>query len=88
MSSIESFDGLCGKIPTFASSDLRIRCKYEIGHYGPCSYEKYRNQFTLSSCCSNQTSPEQGFLNSVLSSLPFEHQIVMITSDNKLKIRK
>ncbi len=44
---IESYDGLCGIIATFASSDNRIRCKHEFGHSGPCSFEKYRNQFQI-----------------------------------------
>jgi len=47
MSTIESYDGLCGIIPTFASSDLRLRCNYPMGHHGPCSWEKYRNQFIV-----------------------------------------
>lgn len=45
--STENYDGLCGIIATFASSGNRIRCKHEFGHSGPCSFEKYRNQFQI-----------------------------------------
>jgi len=52
MSSIESYDGLCGLIANFSSFDLRLRCNLPIGHHGPCSWEKYRSQFRLTdSCC-------------------------------------
>jgi hypothetical protein len=43
MSSTESFDGLCGIIAEFASSGMQIRCHYELGHHGPCSFKKLRN---------------------------------------------
>lgn len=65
MSDIESYDGLCGNIPTFANSNLRIRCKYDLNHRGPCSYEKYRNQFQISGHCNGatvQADIEQGLL--------------------------
>lgn len=39
MSSLESFDGLCGIIAIGASSEKQVRCKYEFGHEGPHSYE-------------------------------------------------
>lgn len=87
MSDIESYDGLCGNIPTFASFDLRIRCKYDLNHQGPCSYEKYRSQFMISGHCSSSTSPEEGFLNSVFSDAPYSHGGICIDSDSKVKIR-
>ncbi len=40
MSHIESYDGLCGIIHLYASSDQRVRCKYEFGHSGSHSWEK------------------------------------------------
>lgn len=46
--SIESYDGLCGLIALFSSSDNRIRCKYEFGHSGDCSWKKYEKQFIIS----------------------------------------
>ena len=51
MITVENYDGLCGIIPTFASSDLQIRCNYEIGHGGPCSFEKYKRHFYFSCGC-------------------------------------
>ena len=47
MSSVENFDGLCGIIARFASSDLQLRCKYEFGHGGVCSFEKYKRYFIM-----------------------------------------
>ena len=89
MSSIESYDGLCGKIPTFASSSLRIRCKYDINHRGPCSYEKYKSQFVISGHATEPTtSPEEGFNNSVIYHLKYDHYSIAIASDNSLIIRK
>lgn len=40
MSSIESYEGLCGCIHRYSTSDLRVRCKYEFAHSGPHSWEK------------------------------------------------
>lgn len=89
MSDIESYDGLCGNIPTFASSDLRIRCKYDINHRGPCSYEKYRSQFQIfGGCGPAPIDPEEGFLNSVFSDAKFNHHVIIIDSSNNSKIRK
>lgn len=39
MSSIESYDGLCGIIHLNSSSDQRVRCHFEFGHSGPHSWE-------------------------------------------------
>lgn len=50
MSSIETYDGLCGIIAPFSSSDLRLRCKFCIGHAGPCSWEKYREKLDIKIC--------------------------------------
>lgn len=51
MSDIESYDGLCGIIAPFANSNVRLRCKYPIDHSGPCSFEKYKNNFMCGSHC-------------------------------------
>lgn len=40
MSSIESFDGLCGIIYRMSTSEQQVRCKYKFGHDGPHSWEK------------------------------------------------
>lgn len=78
MSTVENFDGLCGIIARFASSDLQIRCKYELGHGGPCSFEKYKDHFRIQSVCRGKTEEEllnetddegikRGFIESVLN---------------------
>lgn len=78
MSTVENFDGLCGIIARFASSDLQLRCHYELGHVPPCSFEKYRSQFHIESSCRPQTEMERlmekdpdgiqrGFIESVLN---------------------
>lgn len=45
--SIEDYDGLCGIIARFSSSDMQLRCQHPFGHNGPCSWEKYREQFVI-----------------------------------------
>jgi hypothetical protein len=67
MSSTESFDGLCGIIANFASSDLQLRCTYELGHGGPCSFEKYKKHFRITAGAICSPDPERGFIDSVLS---------------------
>lgn len=53
---IESYDGLCGIIANFSSSDLRLRCHYELAHEGKCSFEKYKRYFRISSSCVSSCS--------------------------------
>lgn len=67
MSSIENFDGLCGIIAEFASSGNQIRCHYELGHHGPCSFKKYNNHLRGGAGCFSRPDPERGFIDSVLS---------------------
>lgn len=67
MSSTESFDGLCGIIATFAHSGNQIRCHYELGHHGPCSFQKYRDHFICYAGAFSRPDPERGFIDSVLS---------------------
>ncbi len=90
MSSIEDYSGLCGIIPTFAGFDNRIRCKYEFAHGGPCSFEKHRRKFSFCYAGSfhGPELPEESFLNSVLSHMPYDHHSVMIESNNTFTIRK
>lgn len=66
MSSTENFDGLCGIIAEFAHSGNQIRCHYELGHHGPCSYKKYKNHFRFSAGAISSPDPERGFIDSVL----------------------
>lgn len=54
MSSIESYDGLCGIIARFASSNLQLRCHYSLGHDGECSHKKYENFFIIKSSCDRE----------------------------------
>lgn len=67
MSSTENFDGMCGIIASFAHSGNQIRCKYELGHYGPCSFEKYRRPFFHYAGAFSRPDPERCFIDSVLS---------------------
>ena len=67
MSSTENFDGLCGIIAEFASSGNQIRCHYELGHYGPCSFKKLRNPYRGYAGSFSRPDPERGFIDSVLS---------------------
>ena len=66
---IETYDGLGGCIANFGSSDLQIKCSYELGHHGDCSWKKYQKQFRIFSSCSRY-SPEEiaerEFINSVI----------------------
>ncbi len=50
MSSLETFDGLCGMIYIWATSDQQVRCKYEFAHAGPHSYEA---SVLKGGCCSS-----------------------------------
>lgn len=45
--SIEDYDGLCGVIAGFSLPNLQLRCQYSFGHNGPCSWEKYGEQFKI-----------------------------------------
>lgn len=80
MTNVENYDGLCGIIANFASSDLQLRCHYELGHGGPCSFKKYEHQFRCGSSCSideferwqlerrDDDGIQRGFIESVLKS--------------------
>ncbi len=66
MSSTENFDGLCGIIADFAHSGNQIRCHYELGHHGPCSFKKYKTYFRFSAGAIHSPDPERGFIESVI----------------------
>ena len=89
MSSIENYDGLCGIIPSFADSSRQIRCKYELGHGGPCSFEKYRHQFRIWSHAGSfhRPDPEESFINSVLSHAKYDHGTIYIGDDDEVHVR-
>ena len=61
------FDGLCGIIAPFASSDLQLRCQHELGHHGPCSWKKFERHFMIMGGTFCSPDPERGFIDSVLS---------------------
>jgi hypothetical protein len=67
--SVEDFDGLCGIHAPFWCYELQLRCHYELGHHGPCSWEKYREQFRIwgGSNADPKVVAEQGFINSVIN---------------------
>ncbi len=77
--STENYDGLCGIIALFSRSDRQIRCHYELGHGGPCSFKKLSDDTRgYSSCSSNDFARWQlnqedgdgikrGFIESVLN---------------------
>lgn len=67
MSSAENFDGLCGIIAEFADSSKQIRCNYEFGHHGPCSFKKLRNPLRGFAGAFCSPDPERSFIDSVLS---------------------
>jgi hypothetical protein len=71
MSSVESFDGLCGIIHQYADSDKQVRCLYEFGHHGPCSWKEIKGlTLHFGSCCnSSARDPETQFVNSVMVSI-------------------
>lgn len=83
MSSVESYDGLCGVIHLGASSDCQVRCTYEVDHYGPHSWEGkiitlsfyhrlpgWASSWFDKYCGGYKADPqrERGFINSVLRS--------------------
>ena len=64
---VENFDGLCGLIANFAHSGNQIRCHFELGHHGPCSFEKYKRSFFGYAGAFSRPDPERSFIDSVLS---------------------
>ena len=64
--SVEDFDGLCGIIAPFAGSSLQLKCLYELGHGGPCSWTKYKSHFQIFGGCCSAPDPERDFIESVL----------------------
>lgn len=50
MSALKSYDGLCGIISQYATSDRQLRCYFEFGHSGPCSYVKQEKVMCIRGC--------------------------------------
>lgn len=82
MSSVEDYSGLCGIIPTFATSDMQIRCHYELGHGGECSFEKHRTNFI---CYAGAFGPD---LENYWAQQPNEDGIKRDFIDSVLKHKK
>lgn len=91
---IESYDGLCGIIATFASSGNRIRCHYELAHSGPCSFAKHRNQFQITAGsfrgdwhkCRNSDGETHGFTQSVLDQT-HKNPVVVVNADGDIETK-
>lgn len=69
MSTVENYDGLCGIIHLYSSSDKQVRCSYELGHYGPHSWANKRVAFHIFGGITNPCYEEDQFIASVLASL-------------------
>lgn len=97
MSSTKDYSGLCGIIASFACSSRQIRCMYEFGHGGPCSFEKHRRKFIFYAGSfgnprylleeKDEDGIQQGFKNSVLAHSPFNHSMIFISEEDEVKIR-
>lgn len=48
MSATKDYDGLCGIIHLYSGSQKQVRCHYEFGHWGPCSFAKEKVHLTIS----------------------------------------
>ena len=69
MSTVENYDGLCGVIHRYASSDKQVRCNYELGHHGSHSWAKKKVAFHICGCTDNRYYKEEMFEASVLASI-------------------
>lgn len=69
MSTVESYDGLCGIIHPSASSDRQVRCSYELGHHGSHSWNKVRVAYHIYGGTNNPYYRQDKFVESVLASL-------------------
>lgn len=76
MSTVENYDGLCGIISIYASSDNQVRCHYELGHHGPCSFRKHKHYFSIRAGAFHAPDPERKFIDSVIS-----HQVSILDED-------
>lgn len=95
MSSIKSYDGLCGLHAPFGAFGLRLCCEYSMIHYGPCSWEKYRSQFVICGGTGrldyleliDKDGFKKGFIDSVVYH-NYQHVPIVITSKGQVKINK
>ena len=102
MGSCEKYDGLCGIIAPFASSDLQLRCNYFVGHQGNCSWKKHEHFFHIQGGCGrneyerwlankeDKDGLKRGFIDSVLASPNVEklkHPVV-VSSKGKTEKEK
>ena len=66
MSTVENYDGLCGIIHLYASSDKQVRCTYELGHHGKHSWANKNVDYHISGCTEDRFYDEKKFIDSVL----------------------
>jgi hypothetical protein len=52
MSATTDYDGLCGIIHYFSDSGKQVRCWYDFGHGGPCSFLHKKVNLIVGSNCS------------------------------------
>ena len=102
MGSCESFDGLCGCIAPFASSDLQLRCKYFFDHDGECSWKKHQHYFHFTAGCDrggyekwlsnreDEDGVKRGFKDSVFASPNVDKLVhpIRVSSEGKTDKKK
>lgn len=69
MSNIESYDGLCGIIHLYATSDKQVRCHHSLGHHGKHSWADKKIALHIVGGTENRHYAEDKFIESVLASL-------------------
>lgn len=69
MSTVENYDGLCGIIHLYASSDKQVRCTYELGHHGQHSWAKVKVAYSIFGGSEDRWYDEKKFIESVLYSM-------------------
>jgi hypothetical protein len=80
MSAVESYDGLCGIIHLYASSEKQVRCKYEFGHHGPHSWVKEKVSYNICGGITRQEVEERAAKGSPAAQAILA---VMLESDKK-----
>lgn len=69
MSTVENYDGLCGIICLYASSDKQVKCNFELGHHGPHSWANKKVGFHIFGGCEDRWYEERQFIASVMASI-------------------
>jgi hypothetical protein len=53
-----------------------VRCHYELGHHGPCSFRKHHHYFSIHAGAFCAPDPERKFIDSVIS-----NQVTILDED-------